>query len=162
MDKRQRTPKYAAFGALIQSWRGDRDISAVVRRVKALGIDLSEPTLRSWEYGWIGRPDPVRLLAVASIYGVSALNVLDALLFGLKLPPINLPADSGRVVPTEDELEMQELWRSASEDIRQFALGLLRYGAKRSATPESGNRPGSGPQRVERKIHGTRRAARRR
>src|SRR5262249_10934020 len=32
-----------------------------------------------WEYGWISRPDPLRLIALASVYGKSALEALQAL-----------------------------------------------------------------------------------
>lgn len=77
--KRVRERKFAAFGDLLRTWRGDREIEVVARHVRGLGVDLDGATLRGWEYGWSGQPDPIRLLAVAQYYGKNTDDVLQAL-----------------------------------------------------------------------------------
>jgi len=43
------------------------------------GLDFDGATLRGWEYGWTGRPDPLRLLALAAVYQKSVAEVMSAL-----------------------------------------------------------------------------------
>jgi hypothetical protein len=58
--KRQRVGKFRSFGKRLEHWRGEREIEAVVRRVKSMGLPFNAATLRGWEYGWTGQPDPIR------------------------------------------------------------------------------------------------------
>jgi len=101
--KRVRERRYTAFGDLIKKWRGERDIEDVVRHVNNIGVDFDGATLRGWEYGWSGRPDPLRLLALAHVYGRTSMDVLRALAIARN---IHLPSDlidhSGatRLLPT--------------------------------------------------------------
>jgi len=78
--KRVRERKFKAFGARLERWRGDMPVTMALNRVSAMGVKLSEATLRSWEYGWTGAPDPVRLLALARAYGKSLDEAFEALL----------------------------------------------------------------------------------
>lgn len=77
--KRVRIAKYQEFGRLLREWRGDRDVETVVRNVRNRGVDFDGATLRGWEYGWTGRPDPLRLAALADVYGRTSRDVLEAL-----------------------------------------------------------------------------------
>lgn len=77
--KRVRESRYESFGAQLKAWRGERNVETVVRIVRQTGLKFDAATLRMWEYGWIARPDPVVLLAVARIYGVPTEQMLTAL-----------------------------------------------------------------------------------
>lgn len=77
--KRVRERKYQEFGDQLRAWRGDRDIEEVVRQVRRTGVSFDGATLRGWEYGWTGRPDPMRLLALASVYERPAGDVIKVL-----------------------------------------------------------------------------------
>lgn len=80
--KRVRERKYSAFGDLLKEWRNGRDIETVVRLVRSEGVNFDDATLRGWEYGWTGRPDPLSLLALAKVYGRSVGDVMSALANG--------------------------------------------------------------------------------
>lgn len=77
--KRIREPRYRTFGRQLERWRGTRDIETVVRLVRHMGVPFDASTLRSWEYGWTASPDPLRLLALARVYGVDIQDVMSAL-----------------------------------------------------------------------------------
>lgn len=77
--KRKRVGKYKAFGDVLAQWRGEREIEAVARLVRTLGVEFDGATLRGWEYGWSGQPDPIRLIALAQVYGKTSAEVLTAL-----------------------------------------------------------------------------------
>lgn len=77
--KRVRLPKYKDFGDVLKTWRGKREVETVVRLVRDEGLDFDGATLRGWEYGWTGRPDPLRLLALAKVYNRSTADVMQAL-----------------------------------------------------------------------------------
>jgi hypothetical protein len=77
--KRIRIGKYRAFGKVLETWRGDRDIETVVRLVQQQGISFDGATLRGWEYGWTGSPDPLRLQALAKVYQRSTDDAIAAL-----------------------------------------------------------------------------------
>lgn len=79
MAKRERTSKFPAFGARLKQWRGDMPIATAVRKVQQMGVDFDAGSLRGWEYGWTGRPDPLRLLALARVYNVELADVMAAL-----------------------------------------------------------------------------------
>ena len=80
VGKRVRARKYKAFGLRLKQWRGKTDIPIVVDRIRRMGIRFSETTLRSWEYGWIGAPDPLALRALAALYGKTLADAIDALM----------------------------------------------------------------------------------
>jgi hypothetical protein len=80
--KRVRVPR---VGAVLQEWRGAHDIEEVIRKVKDIGVDLDGSTLRGWEYGWTGAPDPMRLLALAHVYRKTAGDVLSLLALARKI-----------------------------------------------------------------------------
>lgn len=70
------------------------EVATAVRRVQQMGVDFDASTLRGWELGWTGAPDPIRLLALARVYGVSVDEVISALRDSrgasgrtLKIPP---------------------------------------------------------------------------
>lgn len=96
--KRVRRPLYKPFGAKLKEWRGERDIEEVVRKIVGLGVNFSGPTLRMWEYGWIGRPDPLRLLALAQVYKRSLADVMQALAIAREIE-----AAIGRDLPRHDD-----------------------------------------------------------
>lgn len=77
--KRVREPRYRAFGRQLERWRGNRSIETVVRLVRKMGVGFDASTLRGWEYGWTASPDPLRLLALARVYGVDIQDVMSAL-----------------------------------------------------------------------------------
>lgn len=77
--KRVREPRFIEFGKRLKHWRGAMQIETVVRLVREMNVEFDDSTLRMWEYGWVGSPDPVRLLALASVLKVSNAEVLQAL-----------------------------------------------------------------------------------
>lgn len=76
MAKRTRSVVVPGFGAQLKAWRADREIETVARQVVHMGVPLDGNTIRMWEYGWIARPDPVPLLALARVYGVAFDDVV--------------------------------------------------------------------------------------
>lgn len=78
--KRIRTARYKEFGERLRQWRGDVPVETAVRLVQQMNVKFDGATLRGWEYGWIERPDPVRLLALARVYDVSIDEMLRALM----------------------------------------------------------------------------------
>lgn len=101
LSKRVRERRFVAFGERLKRWRAGMPVERVVHRVRALGVPFAEATLRSWEYGWTEKPDPMRLLALATVYKVSAAEALDALresrenVSGTRIntQPMNTPTD---------------------------------------------------------------------
>lgn len=79
MAKRERTRKFKAFGDQLRKWRGQMPIGTAVRLVNQMGVEFDEASLRGWEYGWTGRPDPLRLLALTRVYSLSLDEVMAAL-----------------------------------------------------------------------------------
>lgn len=79
VKKRVRKRQFGAFGDMLVEWRGEMEIETAVRFVRNLGVSFNGSTLRGWEYGWSGRPDPIRLLALAQVYRKSSADVLKAL-----------------------------------------------------------------------------------
>lgn len=69
-------------------------VETAVRLVQGMGIDFDSATLRGWEYGWTGSPDPLRLLALARVYEVTMPQVLEALTLSRSAAakPIRIPA----------------------------------------------------------------------
>lgn len=79
MAKRERTAKFLAFGTRLKQWRGGMSVDTAARMVQRMNVDFDAATLRGWEYGWTGRPDPLRLLALARVYNVPMDEVMTAL-----------------------------------------------------------------------------------
>ena len=80
----RQTAKYAAFGKLLEKWRGRTPM-----RIAATRAGIGESTLRLWEGGHVAAPDPLKLVALARIYDVPVDEVFSALadMRGVKLPP---------------------------------------------------------------------------
>jgi hypothetical protein len=82
--RNRQTAKYAAFGRRLEKWRGKTPLPIAASRA-----GLGESTLRLWEGGHVGAPDPLKLVALARIYDVPVDDVFAALaeMRGVKLPP---------------------------------------------------------------------------
>lgn len=76
---RVRERRFIAFGERLKGWRGQMTIERAAQRVRSLGVPFSQGTLSGWELGWVGKPDPMRLLALASVYDVAVAEVFAAL-----------------------------------------------------------------------------------
>lgn len=109
--KRERPRKYRPFGESLIAWRGKREIAVVVRQARLLGANLSEPNLRSLEYGWTGAPDPITLTALAAIYDVSLGDVITELIAAR-----NAAGAAIRIERTA--VQGAGTWRSAGPDPR--------------------------------------------
>ncbi len=138
--KRVREQKFKEFGDLLRQWRGKREVETVVRLVRTHGVEFDGATLRGWEYGWIGRPDPIRLLALARVYGRSAADVMAALSVARGISTSatrdlprhartgkHAPHQGGADVPASVEARVREL-ESALESTaqeRDFYRGII-------------------------------------
>lgn len=80
----RQTARYLAFGRRLEKWRGKTPLPIAANRA-----GIGESTLRLWEGGHVGAPDPLKLVALARVYDVPTDEVLGALaaMRGVKLPP---------------------------------------------------------------------------
>lgn len=96
--KRTRAQTFQAFGQQLVTWRGELDVETVVRFAENMGVQIAAETLRNYEYGWVGAPDPVKLAALAAIYKIPFGTMLSALIEARRLAG----QDIKLVVPSTD------------------------------------------------------------
>lgn len=129
--QRRREKKYPRLGQTLLDWRNDQPVALVLERVRRLGVVIKEPTLRSWEYGWIKRPDPLAIAALGQVYGKTSDDVLTAL--ALDRPEIHLgtrtaeggPSNNEARPPIDHRQEADDVTRRLIDTVIQVAAGLI-------------------------------------
>ena|ERR1022692_704480 len=129
------------WGTALAELRHASRLSAaeVVKRLKALGLDLDRASIYMYEAGKVSAPDAGVVWGLAQVYGVSVTVLIADLVTARNGAPfgdrakVGPRAEGADVAPSEDETDLLQLWRRLSpqqkKSSREFILFELSRGA---------------------------------
>lgn len=123
------------WGAALAELRRSSKLSAaeVVKRLKALGIEIDRASVYTYEAGKVLAPDAGVVWGLAQIYGVSTDTLISELVAARRGEPsdtkLRESRELRRIGPASDETSLLELWRRLSPQQKKTCLEFLLFQA---------------------------------
>lgn len=150
LSKRVRVVVVGAFGNYLRSFREalptKTSVESVAQTLRGRGWPADDSALRSYEYGWIERPDPVLLLGLAEYYKTDIVEIISVLKANrenreLTENSVQQILQSLRAKPHDDDLDLafRERVGAVARDLLEMSrTGQATNPARQTLTSRSG------------------------
>jgi transcriptional regulator with XRE-family HTH domain len=134
------------WGAALAELRHASRLSAaeVIKRLKALGLELDRASIYMYEAGKVSAPDAGVVWGLAQVYGVSVTDLIADLVTARNGAPFGDRAKVGQraagadVALSEDETDLFQLWHRLSPQQKKASREFILFELSRGA---SGGQP---------------------